>query len=569
MTTATGTANTVLDHLVDALVQAGSYNRNDQSEPVAILWPDPQEQWASVTGALRQRLPLLTLGTYGPEEWTGPAYWIRCAVDGALTDIGLPAGVPVVYLPRVARQDLRAVEQCPRALQPIAEVQYRGNWFTQRSGREWTPRAFLLSTELPVAGDHATTEALSRALTRLVQEPISRLRRLGVLDADDFDGLLAADPVRSLLQWIDDPEGFKGQVTDGEWAAFTRACRTRLGFDPATDGALTAAGRLGDREGEWSGVWTRYAEAATAYRNIPHRLRQARPQQLVMHTDSWPQDNEDAEDDLRHAFVQLASDAPDQIRGELIALEERHGRRRESVWASLGATPLANSLLDLLQLASATRTPLTGQSVDEIGARYADGGWRADAATLKALASVQMSADSRAVEGVVDALYRPWLDDAALAFQRLYDGNAREPVDRSADAAGTCVVFVDGMRLDVAHLLEEHLSGYGEINITWQLAPVPTVTATGKPAASPVASQLGPGDELGTVVQATGRAVVQEVFTRLLTESGYQVLAPVDTGDPTGRAWTEGATSIGWATTKAASSLGCSKARFIRSLIES
>jgi hypothetical protein len=67
-------------------------------------------------------------------------------VDRALPDANPPEGVvPIFYLPGVSRQDLRAGEDCPRHLQPLVELQYRGRVWHQRNGRDWTIDAFLVS----------------------------------------------------------------------------------------------------------------------------------------------------------------------------------------------------------------------------------------------------------------------------------------------------------------------------------------------------------------------------------------------------------------------------------------
>jgi len=79
-----------------------------------------------VVPRLRGQLPLLTLGPYAPDAFTGPAIWLRCVIAGTIPEVELPEGTPVIYLPGVDRADLRAVEDCPRSLQPLAEVQYRG-----------------------------------------------------------------------------------------------------------------------------------------------------------------------------------------------------------------------------------------------------------------------------------------------------------------------------------------------------------------------------------------------------------------------------------------------------------
>jgi hypothetical protein len=48
-------------------------------------------------------------------------------------------------MPHVSRQTLRAVEECPDALKPLVELQYRGVVWTQKNGKDWTLEAFLVS----------------------------------------------------------------------------------------------------------------------------------------------------------------------------------------------------------------------------------------------------------------------------------------------------------------------------------------------------------------------------------------------------------------------------------------
>src|SRR5216683_312967 len=118
---------TFLEALVEAIKRAGSYNKNDQAPPVAVLWPDKDRQWEPLLPLLRSRLPLLTFGAYDPENWAGPAYWLRCMIARTLPECQLPWDeTPIIYLPGVSRQELRASEETPRMVQPLAELQYRG-----------------------------------------------------------------------------------------------------------------------------------------------------------------------------------------------------------------------------------------------------------------------------------------------------------------------------------------------------------------------------------------------------------------------------------------------------------
>ena len=86
----------------------------------------------------------------------------RCRQAGAQV---LGGTVPILYLPGTSRADLRVIETCPRELQPFAELQYRGVFWSQANGKDWTVNAFLSAKKdglgLDVAQDSATQEALT------------------------------------------------------------------------------------------------------------------------------------------------------------------------------------------------------------------------------------------------------------------------------------------------------------------------------------------------------------------------------------------------------------------------
>src|SRR5262249_14557456 len=147
---------------------------------------------------------------------------------------------------------------------------------------------------LRIADDAETTAAVELAMDRLLDLPYDRVSNQ-VLDADYFRDLVNPDPVRNVLGWLDDPHGFPSRLDEAEWAAFLQQCKADYGFDPTTDGPITAARNLGERKGEWVEVWRRWAEMPERYPGIPGLLRQAKPLELfAQHTEAWPQDNEAA-----------------------------------------------------------------------------------------------------------------------------------------------------------------------------------------------------------------------------------------------------------------------------------
>ena len=140
---------------------------------------------------------------------------------------------------------------------------------------------------------------------------------------------------------------------------------------------------------------------------------------------------------------------------------------------------------------------------------------------------------------------------AAQADDQRLDGLAATGNDSVSGASkheiafkpGTAMLFADGLRFDVAQHLVSRLQANGravQASIRW--AGLPTVTATAKPAVSPVAAQIG-GNSLGEdflpIVADTQKPLTTDRFRKLLAEQGFEYLSATETGDPSGRAWTE------------------------------
>lgn len=146
-------------------------------------------------------------------------------------------------------------------------------------------------------------------------------------------------------------------------------------------------------------------------------------------------------------------------------------------------------------------TPLAAADLAAQVADQAARGWQADDAVLRALAAAGTAADRTAVGAAVDALYRPWVQAAALSLQAIVGPTVTGPYRASVPVPavpGVVALFVDGLRLDLGHRLATRLRGAGlDTDLTTGLAALPTVTATAKAALVPVAAgALGPGPGL-------------------------------------------------------------------------
>ena len=540
-----------LDVLVDAVEAASLHNRQDQESPAAVIWTDEARQWEALLPLLKDRLPLFVLGKYSPDEHIGPAYWLRCIIARTIQHSNLPVEkVPVLYLPGYSRQDMRALETCPIELRPLAELQYRGVLWSQKNGRDWTVNAFLQSRDgglgIKVEGDQGTKDALQRSLLKLAEEPIEAIQQAAPLRAPYLDRLLHPDNVKDVLQWLNNSKRYQEECSDEEWTAFVALCESHYDFHPDKDGPVTAAEKLGQRHGNWDMVWHRFAESPASYRAISNWLREAKPAKtlpLLDHSESWPQNNEAAEMALHDALVGLSSLDHDSARRRILELEQNHGERRSWVWASLGSAPLAQAIEHLAKMVDVTKRMVWGASVLEIMHNYAEDGWVADLAVLDSLDSVERLEDVKAVRSAVQMVYRPWLERIVEAFQ---DAVATSEIGgyemaSSPDVVdGMCLLFVDGLRFDLAQRLGMMLKQKGiKVEVEPRLAALPSVTATAKPAISPVASKLIGGEGFDTVVKANGTNVTAQLLRRTVADAGFQVLGSEDLGEVSGRAWSE------------------------------
>lgn len=545
----------LLDQLCLSIRNAAEFNGEIQVEPACILWSDGDGQWEDAIPILQRELPeLIVLGDYAPEQRRGPAIWLRCVIADQIEELRLPEGeVPILYLPGVSRQDMRATESCPDHLKPLAELQYRGVIWSQINAKDWTILAFLMSLGIDVAKDGDTRSAMRLALAPLLEEEVSRLegQRLG---HEYFNTLLSSDFHRDLLQWLDQGDDFKAARNDNEWQAFVELCRSQLSFNPATEGILHGATHLANRDGAWRAVWERFCEAPVRYHNVPQHIRQCKVPKFDLFTDEqvaggWPQWNDAEEENLRKGLARLADLPAHDALSSIAQLEEKHHGRRKLVWAEIGEAPLACALAHLATIAKLTSLcPATG-SVDELETRYCTHGWRIDDAVMRALEQMDKPADVKVVTAAIRAAYLPWLEDSARHLQKLvdsetYPGGTHLQANDAAHAEGDCVLFVDGLRFDTGKRLAESLQAHGlkvAEHAVW--TALPSVTATGKAAVSPVADKIR-GEE-GNVdfepsVADTGQSLRGGYhLKKLLKQAGWTVLENAEYGDGTGMAWCE------------------------------
>ena len=204
---------------------------------------------------------------------------------------------------------------------------------------------------------------------------------------------------------------------------------------------------------------------------------------------------------------------------------------------------MAKAIEHLATLAQVTEDVPRGKTLSEIVDNYAEIGWVPDLAVLDSLYSVQRSDDVAAVRSAVRTVYRPWLEAFAEEFQdavALRPPNGYQSVEPPKVPEGTCLLFVDGLRFDLAKRLGSLLDQQGiNCEIKAGLTALPSVTGTAKPAISPASPALSAGEGFDTVVKETGSKVTAQVLRRAVAHEGFQILGPEDLGDLAGRAWSE------------------------------
>jgi hypothetical protein len=553
MSTATTTspksaAGTLADAVLESLARLVS-TPDGEVPPAAILWPDAEGQWKSLVALLRGRVPhLYELGTFAPDDRVGPAIWLVCAVARTLPDHSPPAGtVPILYLPGVARQELRAGADCPMLHQPLVELQYRGKVWHQRNGRDWTIEAFLTSKDaldLDVARDAASQQAMLRAIDRLADEPVAALtgRRL---DVGFFESLSVSDIEREILAWMADADEYRKtkKADAAAFETFVGKMTREYGVDPTKQSPADAAKCLARGETAWDPIWRRYADAPQAYPKM-QVLMAAVPEQefSIQCLDRSPRSNLQSESTLRADLGKLLSVPHAEACAAVTKLDREHRERLGRPWATLGESLLAEVLVPLAKLASAATSPLGGPDVATIARAYAKDGWDVDRQAMRALALAQHSADADLVGQVVRAVYLPWLDKTAAHFQSVSQGGAAIASLVTAVQAEReqCLVFADGLRFDVAVSLQEKLEARGLVaKLGHRISPLPSVTATAKPAVMPLPTS-GYGSIVGgqmpeTFLPQVRTAAGQKPATTnelhgVLSELRVAVLAADETG---------------------------------------
>ena len=289
--------------------------------------------------------------------------------------------------------------------------------------------------------------------------------------------------------------------------------------------------------------------------NIPGEIRKLSPpnfDEVSVDTNfgNWPQWNERQENNLREELLLLENLSASDARMKIIELEQNHSDRRDSVWAKLGEVPLANAIKYLNSVVKVIETSNLSGKIEDLASDHQLNGWQADYAVLKAIASIKNVDDKKALDIAIKSVYLPWLEESATSLQKLVCQSNSYPINSSISEndgrfnQGDCILFVDGLRFDVAKQLSKKLEEMNmEVTESLNWSALPSFTATAKPAVSPVANLIfgeSNNQDFVPCVLETGKSLKGgQQFNKLLIDGGWQKLKFEELGNVDGKAWCE------------------------------
>jgi hypothetical protein len=545
--------SSIYDKVIQALKQAANHNSNVMVKPEVILWPDPEKQWCDVIEVLQESIPhLLIYGNFEPSKRQGPAIWLKCMVAKVLPEAAWDdAAIPIIYLPGVAKSDLRNVENAVFNFQPLLEYQYTGTLFTQENGKEWSIMAFVENPinglGIKVAKDNATKDALKKTLPSIFQDR-EVLANKRLIDADYLNNQLFPDIIPTILKWMCKGDVLLNTMDAGKQEVFTNLCKSQYEFEPDHKNIKAIAEQLGAQKSAWKYVWQLYATAPHKYPEIEGLLRLAKPADLgfgmfALPDESWPQVNEQKEEALALALTKAAEQDAIKALATLQDLEKEHSIRRNWVWFELGKSPIANALQYLVQMAAKANEAFSSSTIEAIKDYYTTSGFLVDQFMRKSLAVVKSEKDKTIVKSIIHLFYQPWLENISNRFQKLVEKDASIFTSQRAVAENeTFVLFVDAFRYELAEEFCKRLSNYKlKVSLQADWSAIPSLTPTAKPNVSPIATAVSTQSgivEFRPHLQ-NGKDLLTPVFREALKTAEFKLVTHANDIQREGKYWQE------------------------------
>jgi hypothetical protein len=536
-----------------ALDAASRYSSTEELRPSCILWTDGNREWEHLLGYLNVFFPnqILVLGDYNPEKRRGPGLWIRCVLAGLVKDFDQDQNkTPIIYIPGYSREQLRAVDSCPAELQPLAEHQYRGVFFTHENGKDWTLYSFLSNEKqgigLSIKDDRSTKEAIRDSFRQLFD--IKKSSLVGrKLDAVDFQQILVTDPGREILLWLCEGEDFVDRLDIEEKNQLSKIIGKRFSIPFEGEALYQARQNFLNAEGEWGKLWNEFLKRQSQFPTMFDSLKEILPtQDSLFNRKNFPSEILKAETQIWNRLQDIDNLHVSDAKNLLKAVYTEHKSDEKLIWVQLGYVRvyhLISLCSELIDRVDSFEMPMGEWKnfAEAYVSHFSD----IDGLVLKLIKSTNHS-EYPIIAKIVKKIYQPWLELINSKFTDSIKTSSRQSLLTPLPEMGKKVVrvFVDGLRFDYAKELIAKLKIDKDILIDegWRLSSFPSVTVSGKALVQPLSDQLeGSIDAEEFTPQWKEKTTL---FSKIslethLGKSGYQV---VDLGDPVtndARGWLE------------------------------
>lgn len=334
----------------------------------------------------------------------------------------------------------------------------------------------------------------------------------------------------------------------GKRDLFAQLCKSQYDFDPDYKNIIAIAEKLGAQKNAWKYVWQMYANAPKKFPELADWLRQAKPDDLgvdmfALPQESWPQVNEQQEDELRAALIKAAKMQPKEALTSLKVLEKNHKVRCNWVWSELGEAPLANALSHLVTMAEKATDSFPFTNLGDLKAYYVSEGYVVDQSMRKSLAMVRTDKDKTVIKSLIKTIYQPWLELVTVKFQDLIQVDASVFTAQKAQTeTEPFVLFVDAFRFELA---EEFSSRMAERNYKVTLktgwSAIPSLTPTAKPNVSPIATAISENSTINEFRPQldTSKDLQTTAFRDALTAANFTYISKNEDINPDNACWQE------------------------------
>jgi len=543
----------IFDKVIQSLKQAAQHNSSIMVKPEVILWPDPDRQWESVIPILQEKISyLLILGHYQPEKKQGPAIWLKCMIAKTLPEATwIESETPIIYLPGLSKQDFKNISTADLSLQPLMEYQYTGTLWLHENGKEWTVPAFVQNAQaglgVKMVQDNATKDALLAALPSIFQDTEVFYNKTFV-DAEFLLATIFPDIISNILKWMAEGDSFMNTLSAEKRETFINLCRTRYEFEPDYRNIKEIAFKLGSQKNAWVQVWQYFANSPKKYPKIPELLGLAKPDDLgigifALPENSWPQTNEDKENQLRNALLHISKIKITEVFKTINQLFQTNINRKETVWHELGYAPLIDSLEHLVEMTKYCTLPFPSANLNELAIFYTKAGYKADKSMRKALAATQSEKDKKAVVSVITFIYRPWLERITQKFQQLIVTDPSPIANQKfKEETEDFLLFVDAFRYELAVEFYQKLRDSDfDVNLDYKWTALPTLTPTAKPYNSPIADLINSSSNCNEFRPQlnNGKDLQTAIFRDTLLQKDFHYAASVSTISEGEKTWME------------------------------